>query len=549
MSTAQATVFVISCGQNPNLSDCLEALAEQQPPVRIERIHNVAPMSAAFQTMIDKCETEFFVECDEDMILFPDAINKMVEAMRREPEDVAFCVFWLYDTFLKMDLQGVKCYRTAVLKKYPYNTSIISCEKDQMDRMKADGYRIADYREVVGNHSPKWTPELIFERFFDLGEKWKRYGYGWLEDMPSRLFEKFLSDQNDISLYAYLGALSAVQNPEPQRHREKDYRLRTKEYLIARSWNSHPTQATLYLTGKCNLKCAWCLRQGTMAQVSPAPDFDETIIDEMMRRFPTITAVCLCGFGETLLHPNLIGIIRRLRRYNVFINLITNGVLLAERLPELLRDRPDALSISLNAASAEEHDKECGVPGAWDKIMDGLCMMYNYKRRWSELHAKDNGIPLFLSRVCTAQNLGGVAAFLQLAETLEVNGVDLHNILPHDVGTPETLAAFLGSVLTVEHAEQVKALKELPGARRVRSWPTVIDPAHPVRRCQYPFQSIAIDGNRNISICNSVWPPKPENGSIRDAKCWHNAYCEGLRMSFAEEEIEPACRYCFRNYQ
>jgi MoaA/NifB/PqqE/SkfB family radical SAM enzyme len=250
------------------------------------------------------------------------------------------------------------------------------------------------------------------------------------------------------------------------------------------------------------------------------------------------------------MHPNVPAVIRRARERNLFVNLITNGTLLADALPALLRDRPSVISISLNAANAQEHAAECGVPGMWDKIMEAFEKIAYYQGQWERSCAKDPGLPVFLSRVCTAQNLDRVPEFLDLAASLDVDGVDLHNVLPHDVGTPEKLEAFLGTVLTLNHAAKIFELKELPTAKLVRSWPTMIDPANPVRRCEFVFNAIAIDGNRNVSICNSIWPPNPANGTYRDPKCWHSDYCEQLRLAFAkDEELSPACKYCFRNYQ
>lgn len=546
----KVTVFVISCHGDPNYYDCLEALESQKPPFPVKQIRNVAPMSAAFQQMLDQCDTPYFVQCDSDMILAQGTVAHMLEIIEQADPKVAIAAFMLQDPHLEMPIQGVKIYRHEIVAKYPYNLTTISCEKNHLDRMTEDGYTILNRMEVVGAHSPKWTPELIFERYFDLMEKWKLYGYTWLEDLHRKLFLKYMDKQSELNLYAYLGAMASVSRPERLRTREKDFRLRTKEYIMARSWHCRPTQATLYLTGRCNLKCGWCLRQGTMGEVAPAPDFDPWMVDDLLHRFPTIRAVCLCGFGETLMHPNVPEVIRRAKAHSLFINLITNGTLLAQHLPALLRDRPNCISVSLNAANAKEHEQQSGVTGAWDKVMEAFELMAHYQRQWEQSCAKDPGLPVFLSRVCTAQNIDSIPEFLDLAKSLDVDGVDLHNVLPHDVGTPEKVEAFLGTVLTNQHLGKIYDFKKLPTAKFVRSWPTPIDPAHPVRRCEFIFNAIAVDGARNISICNSVWPPSPENGKTTDPKCWHNDYCEKLRLSFAgDEELHPACRYCFRNYQ
>jgi len=202
----------------------------------------------------------------------------------------------------------------------------------------------------------------------------------------------------------------------------------------------------------------------------------------------------------------------------------------------LMAVRPDSISVSLNAATAAEHAKETQVPGVWNRVLEGIRL------------ARRVGLPIWLSRVCTTQNLKGVPKFLELAENLGVQGVDLHNLLPHDVSTPDKLNAFLRSVLTVADSERAGTLRALPGAQKVRSWPVLIDPDVPVRRCDLIFTAIAVDGNRNLSICNSIQPPLPGTVNLRDLKIWQSDYFRAFRERFAKEELEPWCRYCFRNW-
>lgn len=545
----ELTVFVISCDNgDPNLSDCLEALGHQDIPVHIERIHNVAPMDRAFQEMLTRCQTPYFIQADQDMVLEPHAVSTMLDDIRSQPENVAIVAYMLRDVHLDFPIHGVKIYRHAAVSQFPYQDGM-SCEMGQMERLKAAGYVMETRETVLGEHSPQWTEELIFERYFDLMEKWKRFGYPWLENMPHQLLASYLNSQDEMDLYAFLGAWASASRPERLRHREKDFRVRTREYLTARGWLRLPLEATLFMTDQCNLKCPWCMRQGTMVSIPESPPMSVEVVKTIISRFPSIRSFCLCGFGETLLHPNLPDIIDLLRAHGCWCNLITNGVLLEQALPTLLDHRPDSIGISLNAATPEEHAAECGVPGAWFRVMAGIQAMRDARRKFQDAHSYDTGIPLYLSRVCTAQNLHGVQAFLELAKGLEiVAGVDLHNILPHDVGTPEKEEAFLETVLTREHAAAIDALRWLPGKELVRSWPVPIDPQSPVRHCDCSFRTLAVDGKGNISVCSSVMPPDPANGSLASPRVWQGTYAQDHRAQFAKPELPAWCRYCFRNW-
>lgn len=547
----ELTVFFIACNDNnPNYADCLHALRSQKPAglMRVEHIYNKAPMNVAFQEMLDRCTTKFFIQCDQDMILHPSACAVMLDDIRAQSQDVAMVAYMLHDPHLDMNIQGVKIYRHSIVKNYPF-VSGLSCERSQVDRFRADGFTLVERSAVLGQHSPRWNPELVFERYFDLMEKWKKFGYTWLEDLPRKLMNKMLADPSEVNRFAFLGAWASASRREVLRTREKDFQVRTAEYMLARGWFCPPTQATLYLTDKCNLKCSWCLRQGDMSNVTEAPPLDASVIDELKSRFPTINSVCLCGFGETLMHPNLEAIVERCHRHNLWAGLITNGVMLQDALPMLLKCRPSCISISLNASCAEEHAAETGMLGAWDKVMAGIEAIAAHRSTLRLVQSRDMGIPLYLSRVCTKQNLTGIPSFLSLAKKLGVvAGVDLHNVLPHDVGTPEKEAAFLETVLTVRDRQVLEAFKQLPGAELVRNWPVLIDTAFTVRRCSSPTSTIAVDGNRLYSICNSVMPPQYENGTIRNARCWQSNYSQDLRQSFAEPCLPAWCKWCFRNF-
>ena len=67
----ELTVFVISAGDNPSLGACLSQLEAEQErtPFILERIIDVRPMGAAFQQMLDRCTTPYFIQVDEDMVL------------------------------------------------------------------------------------------------------------------------------------------------------------------------------------------------------------------------------------------------------------------------------------------------------------------------------------------------------------------------------------------------------------------------------------------------------------------------------------------------
>ena len=239
----QLTAFVISAGENPNYPACIEALNNQTIKVAIDIIKDYKPMSVAFQQMLVRCKTPYYVEVDEDMVLNPDALEVMYQYIiaeeRRDPK-VAMCTFRLLDTHIDFAIFGVKIYKYDVFKHYPYNLKNMSCEVEQLARIESDGYCYLSPQTIIGKHSPLWTNELIFERYLNLMEKYKEFKYDWMKELPHKLFEIFQKDPTELNLYALLGAHTSIASTKKLQLGEKDFTKKRPEYQKLRDFLEHP---------------------------------------------------------------------------------------------------------------------------------------------------------------------------------------------------------------------------------------------------------------------------------------------------------------------
>lgn len=224
------TVFIISCGENPNYTDCLESLSNQNVKFTLKEIKNISPMSKAFQKMINDCETEYYIQVDEDMILFQNSIEEIYKKLEDSDDNISTVTFMLKDVHLDFNLYGIKGYKHNILKNYPYNLEIISCEVEQVRRLQNDGYETIMIEKVLGYHSPKWTPELIYERYFDLMEKWKNFKYHWMGELPAKLLQIFKNEPTNLNFYALSGALHSLSSEENIRKREKNFNIKDENF-------------------------------------------------------------------------------------------------------------------------------------------------------------------------------------------------------------------------------------------------------------------------------------------------------------------------------
>jgi len=236
------TVFVITVG-NPNFEDCLKALQNQTCKFKLEIIKNVYPISVAFQRMIDNCKTEYYIQVDEDMILFPYAIEKMYLTIENgnpfnykscdsefiSRKKLNFVSFALKDPHLDMYISGIKIYRHSIFKQYPYDLKLFSCEFEQLQRvnMKHGGVLILELNEqnCMGLHSPKWNEYFIFQRYKNLMEKHLLYSWmGWVQELPIKFVYKFLREPTRINLFALFGLIAGILSDKSKLKGERDIR-------------------------------------------------------------------------------------------------------------------------------------------------------------------------------------------------------------------------------------------------------------------------------------------------------------------------------------
>jgi hypothetical protein len=160
-------------------------------------------MSAAFQQMLDTCETPFFIQVDEDMLLDPGAFYTLASLMDQAPKNVWLISMLLRDSHLGTNVMGCKIYRTEIAKKYPY-TDGLGCEMDQIHRAKKDGYLVSERWELppIGTHIACYDDRSAFERYYRLSARQK--SYAWLDILMQKFKDGEITRQD---LYAILGCI------------------------------------------------------------------------------------------------------------------------------------------------------------------------------------------------------------------------------------------------------------------------------------------------------------------------------------------------------
>lgn len=116
-----------------------------------------------------------------------------------------------------------------------------------------------------------------------------------------------------------------------------------------------PQICTLLLTTRCNLNCGYCNAGKIIHENKDGIYTNEATLDKVKHIFSNpLFANCLLvdlGGGEPLLVKDLDDIVRYLAARGHIINLITNGVFLADRVAELKRAGVSRINVSLYEAN------------------------------------------------------------------------------------------------------------------------------------------------------------------------------------------------------
>jgi hypothetical protein len=229
----QVTVFVTTVGA-PSYPACMTHLDLQDSLFVQREIRHVAPMSAAFQQMVDQCETPYYVQVDEDMLLYPHAVRRLHELIREAGPDAALYAAPLVDPHLDRTIEAVKIFDLKIGQRYPF-VDVANCDVERNTRMEDDGYRIAKppksasgaypIESALGVHGPHWTPRSIFERYATLQRIRAETGrIHWIEEYARDFMTRFLDDPSELNFSAMMGVVAGALSAHGDPHREKDFR-------------------------------------------------------------------------------------------------------------------------------------------------------------------------------------------------------------------------------------------------------------------------------------------------------------------------------------
>jgi len=141
-------------------------------------------------------------------------------------------------------------------------------------------------------------------------------------------------------------------------------------------WSDPGVALTLIVPAiACNLSCSFCaIRQRKeIAEVALRPEDYATFIKDVAACEPT-AMVSIQGFEPLLPEawPYTSAVLAAAREAGVTSSLVTNGLLLEERAADLVALEPAGITVSIDSAVGQQHDRLRGRKGALEKTVAGI---------------------------------------------------------------------------------------------------------------------------------------------------------------------------------
>src|SRR4051812_41298228 len=143
-----------------------------------------------------------------------------------------------------------------------------------------------------------------------------------------------------------------------------------------------PVNGTIEVTNRCPLTCAHCYNNLAMDDSSArslelTTDEHRRIVDEIVEMG---CLWLLYSGGEIFARRDFLDIYKHAKRAGLLVTLFTNGVLVNERVADVLADwTPFAVEVTLYGRTRETYEALTGIPGSFDKCMRGIELMLERK--------------------------------------------------------------------------------------------------------------------------------------------------------------------------
>ena len=297
-----------------------------------------------------------------------------------------------------------------------------------------------------------------------------------------------------------------------------------------------PALGTLVVTYRCDLRCRVCqLPQRAAARRRAGEhELDTPALAGVLTDMRAIgTAGVGVTGGEPMLRSDTEALLAHGSRIGMHMHLNSDGFRVADAARDLVRTGMRSANISLDAATAQAHDRARGRAGAFDTALEALGAL----RRARGTHRAPRVTAV---TVLTASNIAEVES---VADVAREAGADRLGIIPvHDFGqgerTPDPTAVASG----VDALHRLHAAGFLDNSLAyVDLVPRALAGQSSPLRCYAPQSSVVVDCYGDVYPCFPLMERAEPVGRIPLIRMWRSRAYEEARRRLA------SCRACLWN--
>jgi len=281
-----------------------------------------------------------------------------------------------------------------------------------------------------------------------------------------------------------------------------------------------PRTLNLDISWACNLSCTMCSAQLRVSKQNRrflAPEQFKRILEQL----PRLNHIYFMGLGEPLMNPHLPEFISLARKKHITTALITNGMLLTEKIINRLDDNLKRVSISIDTSLAEK----------FNAIRKGaqLSSVVENARR---LKIQKPELEIRILAVMMRETFEDLPELVKLAKHIGASAVDVSHIMALDEETDNSRI----TLQTPQSEAILKQASELAHAYGITLLDRPLEPR--MRPCLQPWLNplIMLDGSllpccfmdRSPSPVNTEW----YNGVPLDVAFHHYAMGNIFESSF-----------------
>jgi cytosylglucuronate decarboxylase len=211
--------------------------------------------------------------------------------------------------------------------------------------------------------------------------------------------------------------------------------------------------------------------------------------------------------GEPLVHAEIIPMIATVSAECMLSSIITNGALLARKLPDLVSAGLRQAIVSIDGACAETHDRIRATPGLFERAVEGLTL------------AKERGLRTRVNTVCGPNNFRELPRLQDLLTDLHIDQWELSSLkLERRLDYTSRDIQEVDEVIRYVYTDAVSSNRLLPTGKvwcgnsseeRDRYFASGITP-RPDTRCHVVHRVRYLDAKRDWLFPCSLLPHRPE---------------------------------------